>query len=202
MRQLLLSSRSHTDHIPSAGRYLNRPESLKITVCETRPSCAGVVLAERLHSVIEKSGDRAKELRQMSRPGGPAGLSQGIRERMRGEWGGSEGIGSEGGSEAGDEGEGAWSLEALVKAVDAPNPSSKVLIEVIPDGGIVAAVRMSPPGSVIVLIPAERVLPGESDVVAPTGSFMLAWCGKEIKAKVSSYPAIPTGKCLAAVGRC
>ena len=36
------------------------------------------------------------------------------------------------------------------------------------------------------LIPAEQILPDTADTLAPLGSFMLAWCGHEVKAKVSS----------------
>lgn len=102
-------------------RWLNRPESCKITICETRPSCSGVVLAERLLSVVEASAERAKELRAMSKPGGPKGLAMGIRDRIKQQ---KQMHGQEG-SEDGGESAGS-SLGALVTAVDSPNPSCKV----------------------------------------------------------------------------
>ncbi|ORY88854.1 hypothetical protein BCR35DRAFT_329751 [Leucosporidium creatinivorum] len=205
---LTVSEHPHSTIHPGVGpltkkeewEWLNRPEFCKITIAETRPSCSGVVLAERLHTVVEKSGDRAKELRQSSRPSGPEGLAQGIKERMKFEWG------SETGSDAGEEGA-YGSLQALISAVDSPNSSTKVSVEVIPDAAIVLALRSTPPSDIIVLIPAECILPGDSDIVAPTGSFVMAWCGHEVKAKVfaiastdlisSSYktkePTLPPG---------
>lgn len=138
----------------------------------------------------------------MSKPNGRQGLAMGIRDRIKQHeiHREDDGVESEGGS-----------LTELVNSVDSPDPECnvsslvlssllcslryplKVTIEVIPDLGIVQALRNSSPGDIIVLIPAERVLPNTSDTLGPLGSFMLAWCGHEAKAKVipTFFPASP-----------
>lgn len=51
---------------------------------------------------------------------------------------------------------------------------------------MVLALRSTSPSDIIVLLPAESILPGDSDVVAPTGSFVMAWCAQEVKARVTA----------------
>jgi hypothetical protein len=119
-----------------SNRWLNRPDLLKVTIAESRPNCDGVVLAKRLHDVVEMSADRAKHLREMGRshsdprgagagggasPGGGIKLPQTLRERLK------QGLGRTGedGAPMGTYG----TLEGLMNAVNSntnPLGASKV----------------------------------------------------------------------------
>lgn len=223
----LLTSPSHpyASHMPGIRplskeqeqEWLDRPSELRITILESRPTCAGIALAHRLHGVVETSHVRARQLRDLSRSktdphglhlpnsspfGAGAGvkLSAGLSERFK--------LNS-------TEGGAFGTLDQLLRAVEekeSPSGLPSVSVEVVPDGesnlvlyqaalcvllnsiyGLAALVSIlsdASPG-VIVLVGADRVLPGECDLVATIGSYILAWYTKEQK-KATVLALVPT----------
>lgn len=201
----LLTSPSHpyASHMPGIRplskeqeqEWLDRPSELRITILESRPTCAGIALAHRLHGVVETSHVRARQLRDLSRSktdphglhlpnsspfGAGAGvkLSAGLSERFK--------LNS-------TEGGAFGTLDQLLRAVEekeSPSGLPSVSVEVVPDAALVSILSDASPG-VIVLVGADRVLPGECDLVATIGSYILAWYTKEQK-KATVLALVPT----------
>lgn len=64
-----------------------------------------------------------------------------------------------------------------------PDGATKVEVEVITDAALCGVIREAG-SSVIVLIGAERILPGDADIVAKLGAYTAAWTAHEVKGKV------------------
>ncbi|KAM0752999.1 hypothetical protein T439DRAFT_187351 [Meredithblackwellia eburnea MCA 4105] len=177
--------------------WLNRPDLIKLTIAESRPNCEGVALARSVLTVVEESTARAKQLRDLSRsyadpsgvrhlpktgvlasgsPGTHTQIPTDLMQRLK--------LNQKSGSSPLSGTYGTLS-DLLRKADDAtpPDGMSKVEIEVIPDAAIVSSL-VEAGSSVVVLIGAERILPGDADVVAKLGSYAAAWTAKEQKASV------------------
>lgn len=178
------------------AEYLARPDQLRLTIAETRPGCDGIALAKELHAIVEESSGRAKQLREMTRSYSDPGrinlaastselqMPLGLQERLR------RGLAAR---VAGDDPT-YGTLGELLRAADAKTGGSdatKVEVEVVPDLALAAVLRAAKPG-IVVLLAAESILPGDADVVAKTGSFLLAFFGKEVKAKVFILAATET----------
>ncbi|KAK4704767.1 hypothetical protein P7C70_g1436, partial [Phenoliferia sp. Uapishka_3] len=203
---LTISSHPYSSLTPGAStmskdqekEWLSRPNLLRITIAESRPSCEGVALARQIHQVVEASAERARQLRDLSRsyahptsvrhapprtplPGSspevertpmPSGLIDRLKKNKAS---GSTGI------------TGAYgTLGDLLQQVDhqsVPDGATKVTIDIIPDAALASTI-LEAGSQVVVLIGAERILPGEANVVAKIGSYVAAWTAKEVKAKV------------------
>ena len=126
--------------------YLARPNRLRLTLAETRPSCDGVTLAEELHEVVNESSGRAKQLREMARSYSdprrihlagstsavqmPSGLQERLLRGMALRVTGDDTM--------------YWTLGELLRAADAKRGGSdgtKVEIEVVPDLALASVLR-------------------------------------------------------------
>lgn len=194
-------SSSRVSYLCPPTESLDRPLELKITVAETRPSCEGVSMARSLHEVVEIAQNRATKLRELSsssfsdpkhikltptRAPGTVKLPDGLRERLL------DGLGSQKSVRAAasvePSGNKLGALGQLLRdseSLEGVPLGTKVSIEIIPDSASVSIllaaeeVNLKP----TVLIAAEEVKPS-GDVVARTGSYILAWAGTDIRAKV------------------
>ncbi|GAA5894640.1 hypothetical protein JCM8208_006033 [Rhodotorula glutinis] len=185
--------------------WASRPNTLAVTLLESRPLCTGAALAARLHHVMHASRDKAEQLRGLStsyenpwraHPLGPAGgPSGGLPERVLQAVGAADG--SSGGELAVQVGESYGELDRLLARAEGglfgtPPPTrlggARVRLCVAADNAaasVLSGIRARGEGQAVVLVGVEAVLPGQGgNVRAPMGSWFLAETAKALGAKV------------------